>query len=305
MHSVYQVLFLFLIYAFLGWCVEVSFVAVTSGRVVNRGFLNGPVCPIYGVGMVGVLLLLEPIQDNLLLLFLGGMLLCTLVELIGGWVLEKVFHTRWWDYSNQPFNLGGYVCLGFSIMWGLAVTFVVRLLHPVIFSLVCAIPTLVGWILLGIFYALFLADFIVTLVTIIGIRKQLGELQRVAEALHHVSDDLSDRVGNSALAADARLTEAREVGQEKMAESRDKLAEAKEQNREKLAEAKEQRREKLAEAKEGLAEARELSREKLEQRRRELVQLLGEAPRFGTRRLSGAFPALKQGLKERLEDYKK
>jgi uncharacterized membrane protein len=285
--------------------VEVSFVAVTSGRVVNRGFLNGPVCPIYGVGMVGVLLLLEPIQDNLLLLFLGGMLLCTLVELIGGWVLEKVFHTRWWDYSNQPFNLGGYVCLGFSIMWGLAVTFVVRLLHPVIFSLVCAIPTLVGWILLGIFYALFLADFIVTLVTIIGIRKQLGELQRVAEALHHVSDDLSDRVGNSALAADARLTEAREVGQEKMAESRDKLAEAKEQNREKLAEAKEQRREKLAEAKEGLAEARELSREKLEQRRRELVQLLGEAPRFGTRRLSGAFPALKQGLKERLEDYKK
>jgi uncharacterized membrane protein len=305
MQSVYQVLFLFLIYAFLGWCVEVSFVAVTSGRVVNRGFLNGPVCPIYGVGMVGVLLLLEPIQDNLLLLFLGGMLLCTLVELIGGWVLEKVFHTRWWDYSNQPFNLGGYVCLGFSIMWGLAVTFVVRLLHPVIFSLVCAIPTLVGWILLGIFYALFLADFIVTLVTIIGIRKQLGELQRVAEALHHVSDDLSDRVGNSALAADARLTEAREVGQEKMAESRDKLAEAKEQNREKLAEAKEQRREKLAEAKEGLAEARELSREKLEQRRRELVQLLGEAPRFGTRRLSGAFPALKQGLKERLEDYKK
>jgi uncharacterized membrane protein len=334
MQSYYQVLFLFLIYAFLGWCVEVSFVAVTSGRVVNRGFLNGPVCPIYGVGMVGVLLLLEPIQDNLLLLFLGGMLLCTLVELIGGWVLEKVFHTRWWDYSNQPFNLGGYVCLGFSIMWGLAVTFVVRLVHPVIFSLVCAIPTLVGWILLGIFYALFLADFIVTLVTIIGIRKQLGELQRVAEALHHVSDDLSDRVGNSALAADAKLTEAREVGQEKMAESREKLAEAKEQNREKLAEAKELRREKLAEAreqsreklteakeglaeareqsleklteaKEGLAEAREQSREKLEQRRKELVQLLGEAPRFGTRRLSGAFPALKQGLKERLEDYKK
>jgi uncharacterized membrane protein len=325
MHSVYQVLFLFLIYAFLGWCVEVSFVAVTSGRVVNRGFLNGPVCPIYGVGMVGVLLLLEPVQDNLLLLFLGGMLLCTLVELIGGWVLEKVFHTRWWDYSNQPFNLGGYVCLGFSILWGLAVTFVVRLVHPVIFSLVCAIPTLVGWILLGIFYALFLADFIVTLVTIIGIRKRLGELQRVAEALHSVSDNLSDRVGNSALAADAKLAEAKEQSLEKMAESREKLAEVKEQNREKLAEAKEVRREKLAEAKEQSREmlteareqsrevlteakeglARELSREKLEQRRKELVQMLGEAPRFGTRRLNGAFPALKNGLRERLEDYKK
>ena len=117
-YSVYQLLGLFLVYSFLGWCVEVTFVAVTLGQVVNRGFLNGPVCPIYGVGMLGVLLLLEPISDNILLLFFGGMLLCTAVELVGGWILEKVFHTRWWDYTDQPFNLKGYVCLGFSLMWG-------------------------------------------------------------------------------------------------------------------------------------------------------------------------------------------
>ena len=88
-YSIYQLCWLFLIYSFLGWCVEVSFVAVTSGKVVNRGFLNGPVCPIYGVGMLGALLLLGPVSGNLLILFLLGMLLCTVVELIGGWALER------------------------------------------------------------------------------------------------------------------------------------------------------------------------------------------------------------------------
>ncbi len=173
-YTIYEYLLLFLIYSFLGWCVEVCFVAITSGKVVNRGFLNGPVCPIYGVGMIGVLLLVEPVSDHLPLLFLFGMLLCTLVELIGGWILEKVFHTRWWDYTDEPFNLGGYVCLKFSIMWGLAVTFVVRLIHPTILTLIHALPSIAGWILIGLLYALFAVDFVLTLVTIIGLKKPFG-----------------------------------------------------------------------------------------------------------------------------------
>ena len=221
-YNVYQLLMLFLIYSFLGWCVEVSFVAVTTGRVVNRGFLNGPVCPIYGVGMLGALLLLEPVSGNLVLLFFLGMLLCTLVELIGGWILEKAFHTRWWDYTDKPFNLGGYICLGFSIMWGFAVTFAVRLIHPLIFSLVCWLPHLLGWISIGVLYALFLIDFVLTLITVVGIRKQLGELERVGQALHTVGDTISDRLGNSALAADAKLESAKIAGQERMAESKEK-----------------------------------------------------------------------------------
>ena len=233
-YNVYQLLMLFLAYSFLGWCVEVSFVAVTTGRVVNRGFLNGPVCPIYGVGMLGALLLLEPVSDNLVLLFFLGMLLCTLVELIGGWILELAFHTRWWDYTDKPFNLGGYVCLGFSIMWGFAVTFAVRLIHPLVFSLVCWLPHLVGWILIGVLYALFLIDFVLTLITVIGLRKQLGELERVGQALHTVGDTISDRLGNSALAADAKLESAKLVGQERVAEGKEKLETAMENSQKKL-----------------------------------------------------------------------
>ena len=104
---IYQLLWLFFIYAFLGWCTEVAYAALDTGKLVNRGFLNGPLCPIYGCGMAAVLTLLLPLQDNLLILFAGGMLLTTLIELVGGWALKTLFHTTWWDYSDKPFNLGG------------------------------------------------------------------------------------------------------------------------------------------------------------------------------------------------------
>lgn len=332
-YSVYQLLLLFLVYSFLGWCVEVSFVAVTTGRVVNRGFLNGPVCPIYGVGMLGALLLLEPVADNLVLLFFLGMLLCTLVELVGGWILERAFHTRWWDYTDKPFNLGGYVCLGFSIMWGFAVTFAVRLIHPLVFSLICWLPHLVGWILVGVLYALFLTDFVLTLITVIGLRKQLGELERVGQALHTVGDTISDRLGNSALAADAKLESAKLAGQERMAESKEKLETAVENSQRKLAEGKERLSEgkekletamensqkKLAESRERFAEGKEKlgdriseslqelqqKKQRLEARQKELAASLGDGARFGTRRLTGAFPGLREEIRRRLEESKK
>ena len=114
----YLTLWIFFVYAFLGWCTEVGYAALRTGRFVNRGFLNGPVCPIYGFGMVIVLFTLEPLAENILLLFLGSVVLTSALEWITGLVLEKLFHQRWWDYSDEPFNVGGYICLRFSLMWG-------------------------------------------------------------------------------------------------------------------------------------------------------------------------------------------
>ena len=82
--SIQEIILLFFIYSFLGWCVEVAFVATTLGKVLNRGFLNGPVCPIYGCGMLLVLIVLHPVSDNIFLLFLGGMVICSAIELFGG-----------------------------------------------------------------------------------------------------------------------------------------------------------------------------------------------------------------------------
>lgn len=145
----YYVALLFFIYSFLGWCVEVAFVAITARRVENRGFLNGPVCPIYGCGMLGVIAALTPYRDNFILLFIGGFIICTAVELFGGWVLDKIFHMRWWDYTKNKFNIGGYVCLRFSIMWGLGVVAVMKLVHPPIFALVRRLPKIAGIIIIS------------------------------------------------------------------------------------------------------------------------------------------------------------
>ena len=123
----------FLIYSFLGWVIEVVYHAVTLGKIMNRGFLNGPVCPVYGFGMTAVLFMFDILgTDDPVAVFIIGTLLTTVIELTAGWALYTFFHARWWDYSNMPLNLGGYICPAFSIIWGLAVLAVVRIAHPAI-----------------------------------------------------------------------------------------------------------------------------------------------------------------------------
>ena len=205
--TLYQLLWYFFIYAFLGWCLEVVFCTVNSGQWVNRGFLNGPVCPIYGTGMCIVLLVLEPLAGNTLLLFLGSMVLTSALELATGFVLKKAFHTSWWDYSDQPFNIGGYICLKFSLAWGLGGMAAVRLLHPPIARLVDRLPHTAGWVLLGVFGAVLAADLAATLVTLAGLERDLRELEKLGAALRRGSDAVSKELGDAALAADEKLAE--------------------------------------------------------------------------------------------------
>lgn len=218
-----QMLLLFFVYSFLGWCVEVAFVAVTVGKVVNRGFLNGPVCPIYGCGMLGVLMALLPIKQNVFLLFLGGMLICSLVELFGGWVLDKIFHMRWWDYSDKPFNVGGYICLSFSIMWGLAVVFAVKFVHTPLMVVIKWIPYFVQIILIAVFGIVMIIDFIMTLKKLIGIKNSLGQLEKIAEDLHSIGDQLKDVIGNSAIDVKDKAEQSKEKIDEMAAETKKRL----------------------------------------------------------------------------------
>ncbi|MDD3428485.1 MAG: putative ABC transporter permease [Oscillospiraceae bacterium] len=197
--TVYNIFWYFCVYAVLGWVVEVVFCTITTGKFVNRGFLNGPVCPIYGFGMVIILLCLTPLQDNLLFLFIGAVLLTSLLELVTGFVLEKLFHTHWWDYSDAPFNLGGYICLSFSIMWGIGAVVVVRLLHPLIAAMVGFMPVMVGQVLAVPILLLFLADCIVTVNGIAKFTSELKELERLTTAMHQKTDVLAENIGDTAL----------------------------------------------------------------------------------------------------------
>ena len=107
--GIYEILAYFFVYGVLGWCVEVAFAAVKEGRFVNRGFLNGPICPIYGVGVVSVIFSLQGFSESLLILYLASAILVTFIEWLTGYVMDRIFHQKWWDYSGQPLNIGGYV----------------------------------------------------------------------------------------------------------------------------------------------------------------------------------------------------
>lgn len=203
--SYYQICWYFLIYSFGGWIVEVIFHAVTLGKVVNRGFLNGPVCPIYGFGVLSVFTAINLMQSNgqrlnSLEIFLFGVILATLVELLAGWLLDRCFHARWWDYSTKPFNFRGYICLEFSLIWGLAILFVVHIFQTFVdHHTVKSLAPREGWILLALFYAFYLADFVVTLAIIRGFNKTLTRLDQIQSDMRIVSDRISERVGTRTL----------------------------------------------------------------------------------------------------------
>ena len=203
--SFYEIAWYFCIYAMLGWCVEVCFCTVNTGKFVNRGFLNGPVCPIYGFGMVIILLVLTPLADRFLVLYIGAVLLTSALELVTGFVLKKLFHTTWWDYSDVPFNIGGYICLKFSLMWGIGGVAVIKGLHPVVEKIVGLMPHTLGIIALCFITVLFACDLIVTINAISKMNKDLGRINEIAKKLHAGSDVLAERLGDGALAVDEKI----------------------------------------------------------------------------------------------------
>lgn len=200
----YQVVALFLVYSVLGWCVEVVYCTLESGKLTNRGFLNGPVCPIYGFGMVGILVLLNPLiqMHSRFLLFLGGVAITSTIELIGGWTLFRLFHARWWDYTERPFNLGGFICLQFSIVWGLGTLIMVDMVHPMVNFLILLPPAAVRWTVVVVFGLVMLADFVVSVGAAHGLSKQLKELEVLTDELRARSDRLSAALGKEALRLD-------------------------------------------------------------------------------------------------------
>lgn len=197
--TIYSIIFYFFIYAFLGWCTEVSFFAVKTGKFVNRGFLNGPVCPIYGFGLVFIIAALTPLKENLILLFLGSIVITSSLEFLTGWALEKIFHTRWWDYSQNKFNLHGYICLEFSLIWGLSATAVMKILHPIVETAIEFIPVTAGRILIVIFSVIIICDFAETIATIRNMQKNLRALKAMAFEMHEISDRIGENLSDKVL----------------------------------------------------------------------------------------------------------
>ena len=293
----YQFFWIFFIYAFLGWCTEVSYAALVTGKFVNRGFLNGPVCPVYGFGVVIVLAGLTPLQDSLPLLFLGSVVLTSALEWLTGFVLEKLFHQRWWDYSDQPFNLSGYICLRFSIAWGFACLFVVKLLHPTVLLLIRLIPRTLGVVLLAGLGAVMAVDLAATVSTIVKLNRRLEQIDELAAKIKEASNEFGENLAEKVLDAAERGAGWKEDIDElsfRLAERRAELADNLEEW--------EQHRE----------EHRAQVRRQLEEWRTSM-QELHDGEFFGRRRLLKAFPRLRsidhtgalERLRRRAENFRK
>lgn len=125
---------LFMIYSFVGWCFECIHMAITTKEVVNRGFLNGPYIPVYGVGLTLITLLLSRFKSNFLLLLFLSIFVIGVVEYLAGYFLEKIFKIRWWDYSNRKFNLHGRVCLNTMTIFITGAMLIIYFIHPVIMN---------------------------------------------------------------------------------------------------------------------------------------------------------------------------
>ncbi|MCD7730657.1 MAG: hypothetical protein LUI05_04070 [Oscillospiraceae bacterium] len=207
-YSLYQLAFIFLIYAVLGWICEEVFAFVKHGKIINRGFLAGPVCPIYGFGMLIISACLAPIRNIPLLLFLGSAILTTALEFLTGFILEQFFHTKWWDYSKEHFNVKGYICLKFSILWGLAGVFMMDIVHPPVMKLIDRIPHKIGCIILAVAAVILVIDITTTLISMIDLRRSLKRF-----------DELYARAEEFK----AKLESAAEVGSERLEERTSQL----------------------------------------------------------------------------------
>ena len=234
----YEMLWYFMIYSVIGWMIEVSFQAVTRGEVINRGFLNGPLCPVYGSGVIMVLMVVDlcgfwfGLETNLseastIELFIIGIIFATLIELVAGFLLDQLFHARWWDYRDRRFNLNGYICLEFSIIWGLAIAFVLRVIQPVFEGIVATIPEKIGIIILIVCYFVFTIDIIITVLTVLKLNKQLSKMRDLELAIQKLSDGMSEIIGNSTLKTVEKINDSHDKVEQRKAELRDKMDDAK------------------------------------------------------------------------------
>lgn len=183
-------------YAFCGWLIEVGFYFYKTKTFVNRGFLHGPFVPIYGLSMISLAFIFDPLFPQVTplmigLVFLVIVLVSTLLELIGGWALWSLFETRWWDYSNEKYHYQGFICLRFSLLWGVMGTLGYVLVHRMIFFPFLERQDANLLQAFGVFFLLILTvDYFFTILSLINFRGLIVELRGLSNRFRKQLPDL-------------------------------------------------------------------------------------------------------------------
>lgn len=186
-----------IIYSFLGWILESIYKTIYCKRPVNSGFLLGPLCPIYGFGAAIMYLCLDNFKDNIILLFIAGVIIFSIWEYSVGFFLEKIFKTKYWDYTNNKFNLHGRICLFMSMVWGVLGVIFIKVLHPGIMEIVINIPKDILIELEMIAIILIVIDSIVTVARVTDINIGMEKLADITDTIKAKVDELKTLTGKA------------------------------------------------------------------------------------------------------------
>ena len=187
---------LFFIYSLAGWLVEVIPATIREKKFVDRGFLVGPYCPIYGCGVILITLLLQKYADDILVTFFMSIIICGTLEYLTSYIMEKIFKARWWDYSNNKFNINGRICLETLVPFGIGGVLVLFVFNPFLEKIINLIPGLALHIVTGILCVLFLIDCIVSLKIILNLKEMTKELKdNTAEISDKVKKIILNKLG--------------------------------------------------------------------------------------------------------------
>ena len=178
MNEIYYYFLLFLIYSFIGWLIEVIGKLIEKHKFINRGFLIGPICPIYGHGCLLMILTLSRYKDNPLVLFVNAIFICSLLEYFTSYFMEKIFKARWWDYSTKRFNLNGRICAETMIPFGILGTLVICVINPIFEYLLNLFNFETIKIVAIILFVIYLIDNIISLTIMFGFKGTLKTVEK-------------------------------------------------------------------------------------------------------------------------------
>ena len=208
-YSLYQMFFIFVFWSVIGWMIEVIDMTYETGAYQNRGFLNGPLCPIYGVGVLLILILFRPLKDTYIPLFLVSTTLCTSFEFFMGWFMETIFHMRWWDYSHMRFNIKGYICLRNSLFFGGGCVVMYHWCEPLLELGIGRMPLRVGYVLIVVICLLLVIDTISSFSAAIKLGHKLKRLDEISSRMLAVSQATGMRLADGTLRVKSGIDKAK------------------------------------------------------------------------------------------------
>ena len=188
-----EILTYFVIYSLLGWLLESTYRTILEKKIINTGFLKGPFCPIYGCGAIIIIIFFSGLEKNILALFLVSIIILSLWEYLVGVFLEKMFKTKYWDYSNHKFNYKGRICLTNSIAWGILAVIFIKFIHPTIESLLNQVDSIYINISVIAISSILVIDAIISIIKTKNIETSLQRIEEINEQIKEKISEIKEK----------------------------------------------------------------------------------------------------------------